>query len=184
VLPHRYDGATQVAVPIVIALAASQLLFAWNIVQTLRGAGVGRVIDVRPLRERLSVAGAEAAIVLIVLGLLFVAGFTGWAVGHYTATSHVKTVRAGTTAPTVPAPSPVFAAGRRVFENAGCSGCHTLKAAGATGTVGPNLDQAKPSAALVVDRVTHGKGAMPSFSGQLTPKQIQDVATYVSQAER
>jgi cytochrome c551/c552 len=31
-------------------------------------------------------------------------------------------------------------AGKAVFSSAGCSGCHTLSAAGATGTVGPNLD--------------------------------------------
>src|SRR5581483_8462900 len=36
-------------------------------------------------------------------------------------------------------------AGKAVFESAGCKGCHTLKAAGATGTVGPNLDQLKPA---------------------------------------
>jgi mono/diheme cytochrome c family protein len=67
-----------------------------------------------------------------------------------------------------------------VFETAGCKSCHTLKDAGATGTVGPNLDQAKPPASLVTDRVTNGKGVMPSFSGQLSPKQIADVAAYVS----
>ena len=71
-------------------------------------------------------------------------------------------------------------AGKEVFESAGCVGCHTLADAGATGTVGPNLDEAKPPASLVVDRVTNGKGVMPSFSGQLTPKQIADVAAYVS----
>ena len=73
-------------------------------------------------------------------------------------------------------------AGKQVFETAGCKSCHTLKDAGATGTVGPNLDEAKPPADLVVDRVTNGKGVMPSFSGQLTPKQIADVAAYVTQA--
>jgi mono/diheme cytochrome c family protein len=72
------------------------------------------------------------------------------------------------------------AAGKQVFETAGCKSCHTLKDAGATGTVGPNLDEAMPPAALVVDRVTNGKGVMPSFSGQLSPKQIADVAAYVS----
>ena len=71
-------------------------------------------------------------------------------------------------------------AGKQVFETAGCKSCHTLKDAGATGTVGPNLDEAKPPADLVVDRVTNGKGVMPSFSGQLTPQQISDVAAYVS----
>ena len=74
------------------------------------------------------------------------------------------------------------AAGKQVFETAGCTSCHTLADAGATGTVGPNLDDAKPPASLVVDRVTHGKGVMPSFSGQLSEQQIQDVAAYVSSA--
>ena len=72
------------------------------------------------------------------------------------------------------------AAGKAVFMSAGCVGCHTLADAGATGTVGPNLDDAKPAAALVVERVTNGKGPMPPFKGQLTDKQIQDVAAYVS----
>ncbi len=54
--------------------------------------------------------------------------------------------------------------------------------AGASGNVGPNLDEAKPALALVVDRVTNGKGAMPSFKGQLTDKQIADVAAYVVKA--
>jgi mono/diheme cytochrome c family protein len=73
-------------------------------------------------------------------------------------------------------------AGKQVFESAGCKGCHTLKDAGATGTVGPNLDQAKPALSLVVSRVTLGKGGMPSFKGQLTTKQIADVAAYVVKA--
>ena len=71
------------------------------------------------------------------------------------------------------------AAGEAVFASAGCVGCHTLKAAGSTGNVGPNLDQAKPDLSLVIDRVTNGKGVMPSFKGQLDEKQIQDVAAYV-----
>ena len=90
----------------------------------------------------------------------------------------------GETTPTTPttpaAPTGDATAGKQVFETAGCTSCHTLADAGATGTVGPNLDDAKPPAALVVDRVTHGKGVMPSFSGQLSEQQIQDVAAYVS----
>jgi mono/diheme cytochrome c family protein len=66
--------------------------------------------------------------------------------------------------------------------SAGCTGCHTLQAANSHGTVGPNLDDAKPPASLVVDRVTNGKGAMPSFKDQLNPQQIQDVAAFVSQS--
>ena len=71
------------------------------------------------------------------------------------------------------------AAGKKVFLSAGCTGCHTLKDAGSNGTVGPNLDQAKPPLTLVVQRVTKGAGAMPSFKGQLTDKQIADVTAYV-----
>jgi mono/diheme cytochrome c family protein len=74
------------------------------------------------------------------------------------------------------------AAGKEVFETAGCASCHTLADAGATGTVGPNLDEAKPPAELVVDRVTNGMGAMPPFSGQLSAEQINDVAAYVVNA--
>jgi mono/diheme cytochrome c family protein len=74
------------------------------------------------------------------------------------------------------------ASGKAVFTSAGCSACHTLKDAGATGTIGPNLDQAQPELGLAVDRVVHGKAAMPPFKGQLTDKQIADVSAYVIKA--
>jgi mono/diheme cytochrome c family protein len=72
--------------------------------------------------------------------------------------------------------------GAQVFSTAGCGGCHTLSAAGSSGNVGPNLDDAKPEKSLIVDRVTHGQGAMPSFGDQLSEKQIADVAEYVFQS--
>jgi cbb3-type cytochrome c oxidase subunit III len=72
--------------------------------------------------------------------------------------------------------------GKDVFLTAGCTGCHTLKDAGSTGTIGPNLDKAKPPRSRVIDRVTNGKGAMPSFKGKLTKQQIDAVASYVSSA--
>jgi cytochrome c553 len=71
------------------------------------------------------------------------------------------------------------AAGEAVFASAGCGGCHVLEAAGTSGAVGPDLDQSKPDAALVVDRVTNGSGVMPAFGDTLSEKQIQDVAAYV-----
>jgi mono/diheme cytochrome c family protein len=61
-----------------------------------------------------------------------------------------------------------------------CGGCHTLAAAGTTGTTGPNLDQLKPPMALVVTQVTNGGQVMPAFKGQLSPAQIQAVAKYVA----
>jgi mono/diheme cytochrome c family protein len=72
--------------------------------------------------------------------------------------------------------------GKEIFTQAGCISCHTLAAAGSTGTVGPNLDDAKPSRELVVDRVTNGSGAMPPFKDQLSEEQIQAVADFVVQS--
>ena len=72
------------------------------------------------------------------------------------------------------------AAGKEVFASAGCGGCHTFSAAGSSGSVGPNLDDASPSYDHVVTQVTEGGGAMPSFKDKLTEQQIQDVAAFVS----
>ncbi len=83
---------------------------------------------------------------------------------------------AGTGAPTA-APRD----GKSIFT-ASCGSCHTLEDAGTDGTIGPNLDQSKPSKALAVDRVTNGQGAMPAFTDTLDAQQIQAVAEYVSTA--
>jgi mono/diheme cytochrome c family protein len=80
------------------------------------------------------------------------------------------------------APQGDAAAGKQVFASAGCGGCHTLADAGSSGTVGPNLDESRPDHGLVVDRVTNGQGAMPSFKDQLSEEEIQNVAAYVSGA--
>jgi mono/diheme cytochrome c family protein len=92
--------------------------------------------------------------------------------------------------PTLEPETPAFklkgdpTAGKKIFLSAGCVGCHTLAAAHATGTVGPNLDTVtpKPDYRLVTARVTNGKGVMPSFKGQLTDQQIADVAAFVVKA--
>ena len=73
----------------------------------------------------------------------------------------------------------VGTSGAAIFKSQ-CAGCHTLAAAGASGTVGPDLDQLKPALALVVHQVTNGGAIMPAFKGKLTPAQIQAVAKYVS----
>jgi mono/diheme cytochrome c family protein len=90
-------------------------------------------------------------------------------------------------APTTTAPAttggsttPAAPNGKQVFASAGCGSCHTLKNAGSTGTVGPNLDQLKPSESRVEHQVEFGGAVMPAFKGRLTPAQIKAVATYVS----
>ena len=111
-----------------------------------------------------------------------------------TPTAPEPTTPSTTTSPTTPEttnPAPTATvpaggagdatAGKVVFTgSAGCTSCHTLKDAGSTGTIGPNLDEKKPPYALVIDRVTHGKGVMPSFDGRLSTTEIENVATYVS----
>jgi mono/diheme cytochrome c family protein len=73
------------------------------------------------------------------------------------------------------------AAGKSIFTS-NCSSCHTLADAGATGSVGPNLDDLKPDDATVVHQVTNGGGVMPSFADKLSNTEILSVAKYVSTA--
>ncbi|HEV8459623.1 MAG TPA: cbb3-type cytochrome c oxidase subunit I [Gaiellaceae bacterium] len=165
-LPSGYEASTRAALPFVALIAVAQILFAVNMVQTLRGA---------PKRKPVpwSIAAAEGAFMMLAIALALGAGIGGFFLGR--ATKSDRTPPAATTVARSPS-----AAGKTVFASAGCGGCHTLADAGSGGTVGPNLDQAHPSKALVIDRVTHGKGGMPSFNGRLSPAQIAAVAAYVS----
>lgn len=61
-----------------------------------------------------------------------------------------------------------------------CAICHALKDAGATGAIGPDLDELKPSFSNVVTTVQTGVGVMPSFAATLTEDQINAVAAYVA----
>ena len=69
--------------------------------------------------------------------------------------------------------------GQAVFSST-CAACHTLKAAGAEGTVGPNLDELMPEQALVEHQVINGGGGMPPFKGVLSDEQVKEVAEFVS----
>ncbi len=69
--------------------------------------------------------------------------------------------------------------GEAIFK-AKCSSCHTLAAAGATGTVGPNLDALKPPFARVQRQVIHGGAIMPPFQNVLSSAQIVAVAKFVA----
>ncbi|MCY1425326.1 Cytochrome c6 [compost metagenome] len=77
----------------------------------------------------------------------------------------------------------LLAQGRQVFlEQAqpSCSLCHALREAGASGAIGPDLDQLKPDAARVAAAVSNGVGVMPPFAETLSDEQIRAVAHYVS----
>jgi mono/diheme cytochrome c family protein len=73
-----------------------------------------------------------------------------------------------------------LATGKQLFEDWGCASCHTLKDAGATGHVGPAFDgDAALTKDFAVSRITNGQGAMPSFGGLMTDKEIDTLADYI-----
>ena len=131
---------------------------------------------------RLFIAGCALLFAVQIGAVVWVTGTQEVEEASAAETTPAETTPASTTpAETTPLAEPGdAAAGKQVFSSVGCVTCHTLKDAGASGAVGPNLDEAKPPYALVIDRVTHGKGVMPSFSDKLDETQIQSVAKYVS----
>ena len=99
-----------------------------------------------------------------------------------------KAVVAPPTTPTTTGPEALQGdpvAGAAVFAASGCAGCHTLAAAGATGTAAPNLDQLKPTQVIVRTFVQNGSTAggvtMPAFTN-LSPTDVNNIAAYVYQS--
>lgn len=100
------------------------------------------------------------------------------------------TTPATTTTEKPPAGDP--AAGKAVFASAGCASCHTFEAAGASGTVGPNLDEvlADKDAEFVRRSIVdpnadiaegYQPGIMPSFKDQLSDEQVNDLVAFLTQ---
>src|SRR5438093_1816984 len=116
-----------------------------------------------------------------VLGAVVLAGCGSQGVASPTPDTVVGTVATTPSFPIVPAfhLKGDSKKGSSVFASGGCGGCHTLAAAHATGTVGPNLDQLKPDYQAVTAQVTNGGAAMPAFKSRLSTQQIADVAAYV-----
>ncbi len=69
--------------------------------------------------------------------------------------------------------------GKRLFAAQGCDGCHTFKAAGSKGTVGPDLDAAGPTPGRVLAQLRKPGGLMPSFADKLSDDEKADVAAFV-----
>jgi cytochrome c6 len=71
-----------------------------------------------------------------------------------------------------------LAAGKTAFT-ATCGGCHTLKDAGTTGNVGPDLDSLAPlTAERVAAQIKNGGGPMPPKL--LSGKDAENTAAYVA----
>jgi len=72
--------------------------------------------------------------------------------------------------------------GQELFVST-CGSCHTLSAAGTTGTTGPNLDSLAPDEALVKSAIENGgagSGVMPA--NLVTGKDEQEISAYVASA--
>jgi mono/diheme cytochrome c family protein len=82
-------------------------------------------------------------------------------------------------------------AGKPIFVST-CAVCHTLKAADALGTIGPNLDRTKLAQAVVIKAITDGGASVMSkaavakytthmtpYKGVLSPDQIKNISAFV-----
>jgi mono/diheme cytochrome c family protein len=162
---------------------------------------------------------SEVLLWLLFVALIFPAAFAGYAVGHYSSlgkppatvtvtttagrVTHPTTTTARTTTSrtTTSSSGGSAAAGKVVFASAGCAGCHTFTAAGASGTVGPNLDTAPATDAKAdgnmnldafikesivnpdayIAKGPYSAGTMPTnFGTSLTSKQIDDLVAFIS----
>jgi cytochrome c551 len=153
-----------------------------------------------PPKRRRNEYTAEAFLILFVLFFAFAAGIAGYAIGHSVAsdddnntpaaettaeqttteatTSEETTTEGETTGETNAAGGEPE--GEAVFNSAGCAACHTFEPAGATGMVGPNLDNVNLTAEQVQRQVENGGGGMPAFKDRLSAAEIREVSNFVA----
>lgn len=100
---------------------------------------------------------------------------TGAATTGATTTTGGQTTTGGTTTGAA-----AGAAEAKSLFTANCAACHTFAAAGASGTVGPNLDQSTLDAAAIEQQIRRGGGGMPPFEGTLSDAQIKALAQWLA----
>ncbi len=145
----------------------------------------GRVAPgVRRLARIAVASGRTARIVMTVKAgrIAVVSGLPGRAARGMRGVLRVQSPARATPAPPVSSPTPPPVADGKALFTSLCAGCHTLADAAASGTIGPNLDEERPSCDKVVERVSQGKERMPSFAGTLTGDEIRRIARYVAAA--
>jgi mono/diheme cytochrome c family protein len=72
------------------------------------------------------------------------------------------------------------AAGRHLFVKERCGGCHALHALGAKGASGPSFDtRTRLTRPQLLHQLTEGANGMPSYAGRLTPRQLDQLATFL-----
>jgi cbb3-type cytochrome c oxidase subunit III len=139
-------------------------------------------------RIRLTTAAAEAALVLIAVGLAFAAGAAGWVVGHAQARSTTAPTPAVTAAAT-PTLDPTVAAGGHVFVQFACSQCHGEQGRGGVSADVPALTSVGKalSAQKLRTIIDHGLGEsanptkpyMPVWGQVISSTQVNDLIAYL-----
>ena len=126
-----------------------------------------------------------ARALLIALAILLVAGCGGEKTVEPTGPVVGTLPKAGKANP---------AAGKKVFADSGCAGCHTFQPAGATGKIGPDLDEALKGkdAAFIEESIKDpnaevasgfSPGIMPQdYGSQLSSKEIADLVAFLQTA--
>jgi cytochrome c551/c552 len=146
-------------------------------VRRLRGES-GGMPATRPLSVVAAVLGAAALLSACGGGGGGSTTSAGGAASTPTATTPARTqaraqTQARTTAGTGGVSAATLATGRQAFASNGCAGCHTLAAAGATGTVGPNLDDVLPgkSTAFIHQSIVDPNAVIASgYSANVMPQ--------------
>ncbi|MGB6241561.1 MAG: cytochrome c [Castellaniella sp.] len=88
-------------------------------------------------------------------------------------------------APVLAADNATLEEGKTLFQKGAvpaCAVCHTLQDAGASGDIGPDLDELQPNKDQILAVLRDGSGPMPSFAESLSEEQRQAVADYVVHA--
>jgi len=167
VLPDFYDPWTLISVPFMLLMAVGQLIFVYNIVQTVRGRKRPNdrrrlLADPRQIGLASGTILASVAVPVIALG-----------VTRIEPRSEPAAAPAGKQAAVDQAAVELF--------SSNCGSCHTLAVAGTSGTIGPNLDTTPLNSAAVLEAIENGgrgTGGMPA--GLLQGEEAKSVAELVA----
>jgi cbb3-type cytochrome c oxidase subunit III len=145
-----------------------------------------------PRRRRDWTAGAaEALIVMVAIGLAFVAGIAGWAIGHAGRSKGTPTAQAAQTSTSGSqgaAIDPSVAAGAHDFVQFACAKCHGEQGRGGVSPDVPALTNAKDlTLGQLREIIDHGLGEsanpkkpfMPVWGNVISTRQVDELVSYL-----
>lgn len=188
-----YDGHALVTVGAEVVAVVLTVAGAALAGRTLLGgeAGFGGARPARPSDRETSVRTVTAVAVTVVLGGAAL-GIAQGGGGSPQAPRVANDTTSPRTTPDAGGPAvggPAVDRSRALFSDR-CGGCHRLADAGATGQIGPDLDAVLPGATAAKIRESivdpnaestpgYPSGRMPSFAGELSPQQLNELVDYL-----